>query len=88
MGELLALVLLIVPICWLGVLIAKASPSNKGASGCGAMFAAGAFVLIPQGIAWWLALTVSGDNYLVGSAVGAVVGILAAYGVRWFLMDA
>lgn len=88
MEALLGLMLFITPISWFGILIAKANPNEKAASGCGAMFAAGAFVLIPQGIATVIALAASRESLLVGAAVGAVVGIIAAYAVRWFLIDA
>jgi hypothetical protein len=62
--------------------------TGPGRDGCGAMFAAGAFILIPQSIAVAIGLTATNDNLSVAAVAGAVVGIIAAYAMRWFLISA
>lgn len=85
--EILMIALWLLPISLLGYKVARSRPGGgqpEGAtSGCAAMFAAGAFVLIPQGIVMGLL----SSNLLGASIAGAVVGVIAAIITASFLTD-
>lgn len=86
--EILMVLLWLLPISLLGFKVARFRPGSgierEGAtSGCAAMFAAGAFVLIPQGIT----IAIFSSNPLGASIAGAIVGVIAALFTVWFITE-